>query len=129
MTAEQVVKEFPWYTDLHGLCKAIPSYSAKVVVSTPGTARGAQLLALVQKSAPQAQPLQDMDSHPCAAPSSLPTQLPTTSSSLITQPPASEAAPAPQSCPTFQELPLIDKGKSHTIDDGIDIDMADGESI
>ncbi|KAI6100711.1 hypothetical protein EDD17DRAFT_1766862 [Pisolithus thermaeus] len=44
------ILEFPWFSDLHGLWRAIPSYSAKPITSTPGIQCDAQLLSLVQKS-------------------------------------------------------------------------------
>ncbi|KAF9222990.1 hypothetical protein BS17DRAFT_818312 [Gyrodon lividus] len=54
--SEAVEKEFPWYSDLHGLWKGIPSYTPKSIVnSTPGVSRGTQLLTLVQpKNSPVA---------------------------------------------------------------------------
>ncbi|KAI6112544.1 hypothetical protein F5141DRAFT_1062962 [Pisolithus sp. B1] len=47
---EYAAREFPWFSDLHGLWRAIPSYSAKPITSTPRIQHGAQLLSLVQKS-------------------------------------------------------------------------------
>ncbi|KAI6114294.1 hypothetical protein F5141DRAFT_1213448 [Pisolithus sp. B1] len=47
---EHVLSEFPWFSDLHGLWRAIPSYSAKPITSAPGIQCDAQLLSLVQKS-------------------------------------------------------------------------------
>ncbi|KAI6033519.1 hypothetical protein BKA83DRAFT_4043072, partial [Pisolithus microcarpus] len=32
---QRVLSEFPWFSDLHGLWRAIPSYSAKPVTSVP----------------------------------------------------------------------------------------------
>ncbi|KIK14354.1 hypothetical protein PISMIDRAFT_117199 [Pisolithus microcarpus 441] len=46
---QRVLSEFPWFSDLHGLWRAIPSYSAKPVTSVPGVCRGTQLLSLIQK--------------------------------------------------------------------------------
>ncbi|KIK76218.1 hypothetical protein PAXRUDRAFT_170594 [Paxillus rubicundulus Ve08.2h10] len=44
-----VEKEFPWYSDLHGLWKGIPLYTPKSIInSTPGASQDTRLLALVQ---------------------------------------------------------------------------------
>ncbi|KAF8833049.1 hypothetical protein BDN67DRAFT_1021658, partial [Paxillus ammoniavirescens] len=41
--------DFPWFSDLHGLWKGIPSFSPKAAITaTPGVRRGAQLLSIIK---------------------------------------------------------------------------------
>ncbi|KIK76922.1 hypothetical protein PAXRUDRAFT_835175 [Paxillus rubicundulus Ve08.2h10] len=48
---ESVLEAFPWYMDLHGLWKGIPSISLKAAInSTLGISHGAQLLSIVKKT-------------------------------------------------------------------------------
>ncbi|KIK72942.1 hypothetical protein PAXRUDRAFT_796728, partial [Paxillus rubicundulus Ve08.2h10] len=120
---ESVLGDFPWYTDLHGLWKGIPSISPKAAInSTPGISRGAQLLSIVKKTStatasdsPSEPPMSDH--HTCTAnePSQEPLAHPDLNDPPVL-PPDDEVALTPST----------DKGKGRTqIDsdlDGMDVD-------
>ncbi|KIK76746.1 hypothetical protein PAXRUDRAFT_90338, partial [Paxillus rubicundulus Ve08.2h10] len=46
---DAVLTDFPWFSDLYGLWKGIPSFSPKAAITaTPGLRRGAQLLSIIK---------------------------------------------------------------------------------
>ncbi|KIK75644.1 hypothetical protein PAXRUDRAFT_172158 [Paxillus rubicundulus Ve08.2h10] len=77
---ESVLEAFPWYMDLHGLWKGIPSISLKAVInSTPGISYGTQLLSIVKKistatasDSPSEPPMSNHHTHTANEPSQEP---------------------------------------------------------
>ncbi|KAF9220936.1 hypothetical protein BS17DRAFT_768997 [Gyrodon lividus] len=68
---ESILVAFPWYTDLHGLWKGIPSISPKAAInSTPGPLCGAQLLSTIKTTPTTMMP--DNPSEPPATQKPLP---------------------------------------------------------
>ncbi|KAF9235196.1 hypothetical protein BU15DRAFT_78207 [Melanogaster broomeanus] len=130
---ESILEAFPWYMDLHGLWKGIPSIPPKTAInSTPGISCSTQLLSIVKKTStataldsPSEPPMSDRHTHTANEPSQESLAHPDLNDPPVL-PPDDEAAPTP-STDKYSDLDGMDVDYGYYDDDneGMAVDEDD----